>query len=143
MGAAPPTTEPGVGQTNISFTPFFVMHLFQFDIKSINIRIAGGYVEYAARCYAKLREPRGHVPRPVPVNCHGAWVPGYLSLPGCLSLRGCRSIPGYLSQLGKPVPDPAPVNLCQKDYPALIETIVLLKQCSSEVQTEEQELRQC
>ena len=43
---------------------------------NLNIPIAGGYAEYAARCYAKLREPRGHVSRPVSVNCLGAWLPG-------------------------------------------------------------------
>ena len=111
---------------------------FLFLLKSINIPIAGGYAEYAARCYAKLREPRGHVPRPVPVNCLGAWVclslPGYLSLPGSAWLPGYLSLPGYLlGQLGESVPDPAPVNLWTiQDYPSLIETIVLLKQCSSE-----------
>ena len=66
----------------------------------------------------------------------GACSPASTSkLPWCLShlgLSGCLSLPGYLSQLGESVPDPSPVNLCQEDYPALIETIVLLKQCSSE-----------
>ena len=160
MGAAPPTTEPGVGQTTFDFhhSVFLLFQLdlksdsnhrsnnicrishdpFLFLLKSINIPIAGGYAEYAARCYAKLREPRGHVPRPVPVNCLGAWVclslPGYLSLPGSAWLPGYLSLPGYLlGQLGESVPDPAPVNLWTiQDYPSLIETIVLLKQCSSE-----------
>lgn len=59
-------------------------------------------------------------------------MPGYLGPPGYLSIPGYLRIPGYLSQLGEPVPDPEPVNLCQEDYPTLIEPIVLLKQCSSE-----------
>ena len=35
------------------------------------------------------------------------------------------------------------MSLNDEDYPALIETIVLLKQCSSEFQIEEEEQRQC
>ena len=111
-----------------------VFLLFQLDLKSINIPIAGGYAEYAARCYAKLREPRGHVPRPVPVNCLGPWVSLGAWVPEPAWLPGYLSLPGYLlGQIGESVPDPAPVNLWTiQDNPSLIETIVLLKQCSSE-----------
>ena len=115
-----------------------IFTILQLDLKSISIPIPGGYAEYAARCYPKLREPRGHVPRPVPVNCLGAWVclslPGPAWLPGSAWLPGYLSLPGYLlGQIGESVPDPAPVNLWTiQDYPSLIETIVLLKQCSSE-----------
>ena len=56
---------------------FTLLYFSSFNPTSnLNIPIAGGYAEYAARCYAKLRESRGDVPRAVPVNYFvGTWVP--------------------------------------------------------------------
>ena len=131
LGAAPPTTEPGVRRKYLIWTStqfFFILTsnpaYFDFPMFRLTCWV----------CCTVLRQA---------TRISGGCSPGstskllrwYLGTWVCL---GTFSHPGHLNLVGEPVPDPVPVTLHHDEvHLALIEIIiVLLKQCQCEVQVE-------